>query len=55
MYCPQPVLVTLQGSTERRAGLKTGFIGRGLRLNFHHPQHGKSIITSPIKEIRGLP
>jgi hypothetical protein len=55
MYCRQSVLVKLQGSAEGWTDLKMGFIGRGLRLKFHHPQHGKSIITSPIKEIRGCP
>lgn len=55
MYCPQPVLVTIHGSVGGDSSFKVGLIGRGMRLTFHHPEHGTSIITSPIKEIRECP
>jgi hypothetical protein len=32
--------------------LKMRFIGRGMRLEFHHPAYSTPIITSAIQEIR---
>jgi len=55
LYCPQPVLVTIQGSTWGRFGLRVGFIGCGMRLKFDHPEYQTSITTSPIREIRECP
>lgn len=55
LYCPQPVLVTIYGSTGEGSRLEAGFIGRGRRLTFHHPEHGTSIVTSRIHEIRECP
>jgi len=52
-YCPQPVLVELNGSTWGGPMMKVGFIGRGMLLEFRHPIHG-IIRTSPIQEIRRL-
>ena len=54
LYCPQPVLVTLLGST-RGSMMEAGFIGRGMRLIFHHPAYRTPITTSPIKKIRECP
>ena len=51
-YCPQPVQVTIAGSTWGGSMLKVRFIGRGMRLEFHHPAYSTPIITSPIQEIR---
>jgi hypothetical protein len=51
-YCPQPVQVTIAGSTWGGSMLKMRFIGRGIHLEFHHPAYITTIITSPIQEIR---
>ncbi|MFI5098810.1 MAG: hypothetical protein ACHQT6_12625, partial [Candidatus Acidiferrales bacterium] len=51
-YCPQPVQVTIAGSTWGGSMLKVRFIGRGMHLEFHHPAYSKPIITSLIQEIR---
>src|SRR5712664_3016816 len=51
-YCPQPVQVTIAGSTWGCSMLKMRFIGRGMHLEFHHPAYSTAIITSPIQEIR---
>jgi hypothetical protein len=32
--------------------LKVRFIGRGMRMEFHHPEYRTPIVTSPIQEIR---
>ncbi len=52
LYCPQPVLVAIAGSTWGGSMLKVGFIGRGMRLEFRHPAYPKPIVTSIIQEIR---
>jgi hypothetical protein len=31
--------------------LKSRFVGRGMRLEFHHPGYATPIITSPIQAI----
>jgi len=31
--------------------LKVRFVGRGMRLEFHHPGYRTPIVTSPIREI----
>lgn len=50
-YCPQPVQVTIAGSTWGGSMLKVRFIGRGMHLEFHHPAYSTPIVTSPIQEI----
>lgn len=50
-YCPQPVQVTIAGSTWGGSMLKLRFIGRGMHLEFHHPDYSRPIITSPIQDI----
>jgi hypothetical protein len=52
-YCPEPILVDLHGSTNGGAMLKMGFIGRGMRIEFQHPERGV-IFTSTVREIREL-
>jgi hypothetical protein len=54
-YCPQPVQVTIAGSTWGGSMLKVRFIGRGMHLEFHHPAYSTPIVTSPIQEIRERP
>jgi hypothetical protein len=51
-YCPQPVQVTIAGSTWGGSMLKVRFIGRGMHLEFHHPGYSRPIVTSRIEEIR---
>jgi hypothetical protein len=51
-YCPEPVLVAIAGSTWGGSMLKMRFLGRGMHLEFHHPEYKTPIITSPIQEIR---
>lgn len=50
-FCPQPVPVSIAGSTWGGTMLKVRFVGRGMRLEFHHPAYRTPIITSPIREI----
>jgi hypothetical protein len=50
-YCPEPVQVTIAGSTWGGSMLKMRFIGRGMNLEFHHPGYSRPIVTSPIQEI----
>jgi hypothetical protein len=50
-FCPEPVLVNIHGSTWGRAMLKMHFVGRGMFLEFDHPEYGV-IRTSRIQEIR---
>jgi hypothetical protein len=53
-FCPAPTLVRLEGSTWGGSMLKARFIGRGMRLEFHHPSF-RTITTSRIVEIRSTP
>lgn len=51
VFCPEPVLVTIHGSTWGGSMIKTGFIGRGMRLEFGHPTY-LPITTSVIRDVR---
>jgi len=53
-YCPEPVLVDLQGSTWGTPMCKLGYIGRGMFMEFNHPTLGR-ITTTRVKDIRELP
>ncbi|MCU1259960.1 MAG: hypothetical protein JWO80_2845 [Bryobacterales bacterium] len=50
-FCPDPVLVTVEGSNWGGSLLKASFIGRGMCLEFRHPVF-QTITTSPILHIR---
>jgi hypothetical protein len=50
-FCPRPVSVSIVGSTWGGTMLKSRFVGRGMRLEFHHPGYSTPIITSPIQAI----
>ena len=52
LYCPQPVLVAIAGSTWGGSMLKRRYVGRGMHLEFRHPGYRTPIVTSRIKEIR---
>lgn len=49
-FCPQPVMVRIHGSTWGGSMIKAEYIGRGMRLEFRHPDH-KTVVTSRILEI----
>lgn len=50
-FCPRPVSVSIVGSTWGGTMLKSRFVGRGMRLEFHHPEYSTPIVTSPIQTI----
>jgi len=54
-YCPEPLLVVITGSTWGGSMLKRRYIGRGMHLEFCHPEYHTPIVTSPIQEIRECP
>ena len=51
IFCPQPTLVTISGSTWGGSMIKTGYIGRGMRLEFCSPE-AEPITTSIVREVR---
>jgi len=51
-FCPRPVQVAIAGSTWGGSMLKLQYVGRGMHLEFRHPEYPTPIITSPIQEIR---
>jgi hypothetical protein len=51
-FCPVPVPVAIAGSTWGGSVLKVRFVGRGMHLEFHHPEYPTPIVTSRIQEIR---
>jgi hypothetical protein len=51
-YCPQPIRVAIAGSTWGGSMLKRRFVGRGMHMEFRHPEYQTPIVTSPVQEIR---
>ena len=51
-FCPEPVLVKIEGSNWGGSMLKPSFVGRGMHLEFRHPGYERPIITSRIVDIR---
>ena len=51
-YCPEPTRVAIAGSTWGGSMLKRRFVGRGMNLEFRHPEYRTPIVTSPVREIR---
>ncbi len=51
-FCPEPVLVWISGSNWGGSLLKTAFLGRGMHLEYRHPDYRGPIVTSPIVDIR---
>jgi hypothetical protein len=51
-YCPEPVLVAIAGSTWGGSMLKLRYIGRGMHLEFSHPEYRSPIVTSRIQAVR---
>jgi len=57
VYCPEPVLVEIAGSTGRGSMLpmlKVGFIGCRRHLVFKGPTHRTAVITSRILNLRQI-
>ena len=50
-YCGEPTEVHINGSTWGASMIRSGFIGRGMFLEFHHPVHG-IVRTTRILDIR---
>jgi len=50
VFCPEPVLVSIHGSTWGGSMLKEHFIGRGMHLEFRHPTY-EPITTSVIEDV----
>ena len=50
-FCPDPVLVSIHGSSWGGSMLKMAYIGRGMHLEFRHPEY-RIVTTSRIVDIR---
>jgi hypothetical protein len=51
VFCPEPTVVTIHGSTWGGSMLKSRYIGRGMHLEFAHPDF-QPIRTSRILDVR---
>jgi|SRR5579883_34102 hypothetical protein len=51
VFCPEPTLVTIHGSTWGGSMIKTGYIGRGMRLEFARSS-ADPVTTSVIRDVR---
>jgi hypothetical protein len=51
VFCPEPTLVTINGSTWGGSMIKIGFIGRGMRLEFRSSDFDP-ITTSVVRDVR---
>jgi hypothetical protein len=51
-FCPEPVEVRISGSNWGGSMLKAAFLGRGMHLEYRHPQYRGPIVTSAIVDIR---
>jgi hypothetical protein len=51
-HCPQPTLVRITGSNWGGSMLKAAFLGRGMHLEYRHPDYNGPIVTSRIVDIR---
>jgi hypothetical protein len=51
VFCPEPTLVIIHGSTWGGSMIKSDYIGRGMHLEFGHPTY-LPITTSMILQVR---
>lgn len=51
-FCPEPTLVFVAGSNWGGSMLKKAYLGRGMHLEFLHPDFDRPIVTSRIVDIR---
>lgn len=54
VFCPEPTRVSIHGSSWGGSMLKMAFVGRGMYLEFQHPEF-ETITTSRILDIRQAP
>ena len=52
-FCPAPVLGKIHGSNWGGSMLKVRYIGRGMHLEFRHPEF-RTILTSRIVDVRAV-
>jgi hypothetical protein len=52
-FCPSPIQVSIHGSSWGGSMLKVAYIGRGMHLEFRHPEF-RTITTSRIRDIRAV-
>lgn len=50
-FCPQPVPVSVRGSSWGGSMLKVAYLGRGMYMEFYHPKYS-TVTTSRIVSIR---
>lgn len=53
VYCPAPTRVRIAGSNWGGSMLKAGFIGRGMHMEFRHPEHN-TVVTSRVRDVREI-
>ena len=53
-FCPEPVLVKISGSNWGGSMLMAHYLGRGMHMEFRHPDYPGSIVTSRIVDIKLL-
>lgn len=53
--CPDPVLVHVNGSHWGGSMIKLDYVGRGMHLEFRHPDYEGVVVTSRIVDVRLLP
>jgi hypothetical protein len=51
VFCPEPTRVSIHGSSWGGSMLKVAFVGRGMYLEFQHPEF-ETITTSRILDVR---
>lgn len=51
VFCPEPTLVTINGSTWGGSMIRSGYIGRGMRLEFATSAR-QPVTTSVIRDVR---
>ena len=51
VFCPEPVLVDIHGSTWGGSMIRERFIGRGMHLEFGHPDYSQ-VTTSRIVDVQ---
>jgi hypothetical protein len=51
-FCPEPVEVRIHGCNWGGSMLKAAYLGRGMHLEYRHPNYRGPIVTSPIVDIR---
>ena len=51
-FCPEPVLVKVNGSNWGGSMIKAHYLGRGMHMEFRHPAYPGCIVTSKIIDIK---